>query len=103
MDVIDKEHASEGIRPRFKPRWRRDGKEILFDSADGKMMAVEVKLNPSFQAGVPRELFKIPGAIVNNRFAIAGDAPRFLLPLTPQSSDRPTITTVLNWTADIKK
>jgi Tol biopolymer transport system component len=83
--------------------WRGDGKEIIFDTLAGKMMAVDVKLDKTFEAGVPHALFDIPGAIAGGRFVVSSNAQRFLLPLQPQSVERPTITTVLNWTADIKK
>jgi eukaryotic-like serine/threonine-protein kinase len=83
--------------------WRQDGREIIFDSADGKMMAVDIKLGTPLQVGVPRELFKLPGLIYSSRYAITPDAQRLLFPLAPQSSDRPTITIVLNWTLDLRK
>jgi len=83
--------------------WRRDGKEIIFGTIDGTIMAVDVKLGATFEAGVPRQLFKIPGALAGVRFAITADAQRFLVPLIPQAADRPTLTAVLNWTAEIKK
>jgi Tol biopolymer transport system component len=84
--------------------WPRNGKEIIFASADGKIMAVDVKLGATFEAGIPHELFQIPGGgFVGNRFASSADGQRFLIPLSPQSGDRPNLTTILNWTADIKK
>jgi serine/threonine protein kinase/Tol biopolymer transport system component len=83
--------------------WRGDGKEIFFNSLDGKMMAVDVKLSSTFEAGVPHELFQIPGAIAGTRFVVASDGQRFLLPLTAKATERPRLTAVLNWTSDIKK
>jgi hypothetical protein len=35
------------------PRWRGDGKELFFQGADGKMMAVAVKASTSIAAGEP--------------------------------------------------
>ncbi len=66
-------------------------------------MATDVKLGTTFEAGVPRQLFQLPGRLAGERFAISADAQRFLVPLVPQTLDRPMLTTVLNWTADIKK
>ena len=40
-----------------QPRWRRDGKELFYVAADGKLMAVEVKTAPKFEAGAPKALF----------------------------------------------
>ena len=82
--------------------WRRDGKEIIFGTGDRKIMAVDVKLATSFEAGVPRQLFEIPETMAGVRFAITADAQRFLIPLL-SNTNRSTLTTVLNWTADIKK
>ena len=83
--------------------WRDDGKEIVFQGSDGKMMAVDVTIGATFEAGVPRELFQVPGPIVGLLFAMTSDAQRFLIPLAPQTGDRPTLTAVLNWAADIQK
>ena len=40
-----------------QPRLRRDGKEQFNPALDGKMMAVDVKLAPRFEAGIPHALF----------------------------------------------
>ena len=41
------------------PRWRRDGKELFYLSADNKIMAVPVRLGPTFQAEAPTALFSV--------------------------------------------
>ncbi len=83
--------------------WRQDGKEIIFQSADGKMMAVDVKLGATIEVGIPKPLFSIPGLVSGSRFAMSGDGQEFIIPMAPQSGGRPAITTVLNWAANIKK
>ena len=83
--------------------WRGDGKEIFFDSPDGKIMAVDVNLGASFEAGVPHQLFQLPSPIIGTRFVATTDGKRFLVPLAAKSTERPKLTAVLNWTADIKK
>jgi Tol biopolymer transport system component len=82
--------------------WRRDGKEIVFVTADRKIMAADVTLGTTFEAGVPRELFQFAGTRIANRIIMTADAQRFLLPLAAVSGERPAITTVLNWAASIK-
>jgi Tol biopolymer transport system component len=42
-----------------QPSWRRDGKELYYISGDRKLMAVDVKLESKFEAGVPQKLFDI--------------------------------------------
>jgi dipeptidyl aminopeptidase/acylaminoacyl peptidase len=83
--------------------WRRDGKEIIFTTTERKIMAVDVKLGATFEAGVPHELFQFSGNRVANRIVVSADAQRFLLPMAAQSGDRPAITVVENWTADVKR
>jgi len=43
--------------------WRQDGKEIYYLNPDWEVMAVEVATTPTFQAGTPRLLFKLPGRV----------------------------------------
>src|SRR5262249_33541408 len=82
--------------------WRRDGKEIIFGTADKKIMAVDVKLGTSFELGVPRKLFELPQTMAGVRFAISPDAQRFLVPLLSDTG-RPILTIVLNWNSEIRK
>jgi Tol biopolymer transport system component len=87
-----------------EPVWGRDGKEIFFNAPEGRIMAVDVTLGSTFEAGIPRELFRLPVANTQ-RFAVTADSRRFLFALPPDSGggDHPTITVVQNWTADIGK
>jgi len=43
--------------------WRQDGKEMYYLTPDWEVMAVEVTTTPTFQAGTPRLLFKLPGRL----------------------------------------
>jgi Tol biopolymer transport system component/predicted Ser/Thr protein kinase len=87
-----------------RPVWRRDGKELYFISADGKLMAVDVKNGPggSFEAGAPKALFDphIGGDQLSG-FDVANDG-RFLIPTAVEQSGAP-ITVVVNWTAGLNK
>ena len=46
--------------------WRQDGKEMYFLTRDWEVMAVDVATTPTFQAGTPRPLFKLPGPLPGN-------------------------------------
>ena len=46
--------------------WRRDGKELYFMTRDWEIMAVDVSTTPSFEAGPPKLLFKLPVQPVGN-------------------------------------
>jgi len=84
-----------------RPRFRRDGKELFYLAANGKLMAVEVKTNASsFEFGVPKPLFE---AHTTGYYAVTGDGQRFLLnPPIAESTGAP-ITVVLNWAAEVKR
>ncbi|HWU38620.1 MAG TPA: hypothetical protein VN203_13310, partial [Candidatus Acidoferrum sp.] len=46
--------------------WREDGREMYFLTRDWEVMAVDVTTNPTFQAGTPHLLFKLPTPLVGN-------------------------------------
>ncbi len=93
-----------------QPRWRRDGKELFYIAPDGKLMAVDVKTAPKFEAGIPHALFDSrilnPAAQYVFRYDVTPDGQRFLVNTTRQSEAAAApeaITVVLNWTAGLKK
>jgi hypothetical protein len=94
-----------------QPRWRRDGKEIFYIAADGKIMAVDVKTAPKFEAGAPKALFDPRMAIGGPaytyfRYDVTADGKRFLVNSVagaPESSASTPITVVLNWQAALKR
>jgi eukaryotic-like serine/threonine-protein kinase len=91
-----------------QPRWRRDGKELFYMATDGKMIAVDVKTSPRFEAGIPRVLFEShmsnPIAQTAYRHDVTPDGRRFLLNMQRQTNARAeAITVVLNWPAGVKK
>jgi Tol biopolymer transport system component len=90
------------------PRWRRDGKELFFLSADGKLMAVPVKAGATFEPGLARELFptriRLGGAeTVTYRYAVAADGKRFLIAVPEEEAASTPITVVLNWAAGVQE
>jgi eukaryotic-like serine/threonine-protein kinase len=85
-----------------QPAWRSDGKELFYLAADKKLMAVDVKVAPSFEAGGPRALFQtrvrdntLTGD--RNQYAAAPDGQRFLVVTPVADSGAAPITVVLNW------
>jgi Tol biopolymer transport system component len=46
--------------------WRQDGKEMYYLTRDWEVMAVDVATTPTFQAGTPKLLFKLPGPLPGN-------------------------------------
>jgi hypothetical protein len=79
------------------PLWRRDGKELFYLGSDGNAMAVEVSTSGSFQAGVPKTLFKVPAGV--SAWDVSSDGKRFLMvvPSAARAATQPKFTVVLNW------
>jgi WD40 repeat protein len=83
--------------------WSRDGKELYFIAADGRLMAVEVAGGAKFQAGLPKPLFDAHIATVPyNWFDVSKDG-RFLIPVQLEQSANAPMTVVVNWQAGLKK
>ena len=87
------------------PRWQRDGKELFYLNRSGTtMMAVDVALSPTFQAGIPKVLFSVragPAA-----YDVSADGQKFVKFATVEANPAgPTapITVVLNWQAGLRK
>jgi serine/threonine protein kinase/Tol biopolymer transport system component len=83
------------------PIWTRGGREIVYQAPGDEIMAVEVRTSPTFQAGIPKILFKThlrppPGA----QFDVTPDGERFLVNLEPGDQVSDPITLVQNWAAD---
>jgi len=68
------------------PRWRADGKELYFISADGTVMVADVNAAARISVGVPRALFQIPRS--HGDWAVVSDGSRFLIamPAGPDTS-----------------
>ena len=83
------------------PRFRRDGKELFYLAANGKLMAVEVKANASgLEFSAPKPLFD---AHSTARYAVTADGRRFLINKPVEESTSAPITVILNWTAEAKQ
>ena len=86
------------------PRWRRDGKELFYLSADNKIVAAEVKadasgfairaVNPLFETRVYRSAY--------GGFDVTADGQRFIICYEP-GQPNVAITLVENWDAELKK
>ena len=84
------------------PKWRADGKEIIFQGPPQVKMAADVKANGLvFEPGVPQRLFTAPFSL---GWDVTGDGRRILLAVAAgQQNPSTPITVVLNWPALLKK
>jgi Tol biopolymer transport system component len=92
-----------------QPRWRRDGKELFYIAPDGKIMAVDVKTSPRFEALAPHPLFDSrmigPLTQVTFRYDVTADGQKFIVERQAQveAPEAQSITVVLNWISAVKK
>ena len=78
-----------------QPRWRGDGKEVYYLAEDGtKLMAVELRLDPTLEAGVARPLFDVSKG---STYVPAPDGQTFYVELRQPPASRPALTFLLNW------
>ena len=81
------------------PQWGPGGRELFYQSPDGKVMAVSLKLGAdSIEASVPRELFALP---LQSTFEVAPDGQRFLATV-PDPTPHP-LTVIVNWPTLLKQ
>jgi Tol biopolymer transport system component len=88
----------------IEPKWRHDGRELFYLAPDGKLMAVPVNPDRTFQAGSPTVLFQTPLVVTrgqtprDRRYDVAPDG-RFLIAVPTAAAAAAAVTAVVNWTA----
>jgi hypothetical protein len=92
------------------PHWRRDGQELFYYPADGKLKAVAVQGRAAsgvgFEASAPVALFEFrsgTGLTFATPYTVTGDGQRFLLNTLVDESGGAPLVVVLNWTAEVKR
>jgi Tol biopolymer transport system component len=89
------------------PRWRRDGKEIIYISPDRKLVAVEVSMKgATLEFGEARLLFgplEAVQIVLGFFYDVSADGQRFLLVVPSEGDTSGALTLVLNWTAGLRK
>jgi Tol biopolymer transport system component len=91
-----------------EPRWRQDGKELFYLSAEGKMMAVAVTAGPSFAAGSPVTLFQTHrrqpvSSLDVSSYDVSGDGQRFLIDAKVDEANAAPLSVLLNWASEMEK
>jgi eukaryotic-like serine/threonine-protein kinase len=80
--------------------WSRNGKEIFYLAPDGKLMSVDVKTTPTFQAGIPKALFSVRIKSTGGRhYDVSADGQKFLINVPARQETAPPVTLVQNWAA----
>jgi serine/threonine protein kinase/Tol biopolymer transport system component len=91
-----------------EPRWRQDGKELFYISADGKMMAVAVTTGATFEASSPVALFQThrrQPVSTQDVFSydVSGDGQRFLIATKVDEANAAPLSILLNWASEMEK
>jgi len=91
-----------------EPKWRQDGKELFYISAEGKMMAIPVTTGASFKAGPPVTLFQTrrrhPVSVPDvYSYDVSGDGQRFLILTKVDEANPAPVSVLLNWASEMEK
>ncbi len=81
--------------------WRRDGKELYYESLDFKVMAVPISVSPTFHAGAPSTLFDLRSG-ASSFLDVSADGQKFLVGLAQNDQITPPFNLVLNWKGLLK-
>ena len=96
------------------PLWGPDSREVFFQTADGPgspvtLMVAENDTEPTFAAGIPRQLFEGPYRTSAppwpRRFGVSPDGQRFLMIKEAEAvspSEQSSIIAVFNWAEELK-
>jgi serine/threonine protein kinase len=83
------------------PRWTKDGREILYEASDRKLMAAAVDGRASrFEVGAVRPVFEMHTQV--RGWDATADGQRFLVNTVAEETDR-SITLVVNWAASLSR
>ena len=83
------------------PVWSRSGKELFYVSAQRRIMSVEVKPGPNFEAGMAKPVFDVE-RLGGNGFDVDQDG-RFLVPVQVEQGIMAPITLAIGWQAALKR
>ncbi|MDP1675269.1 MAG: protein kinase [Bacteroidota bacterium] len=88
----------------FRAFWRRDGKEIYYQSRDGKIMAAEVSASGgTFSVGNVKPLFEAVTIGISAFLDVSPDGQKFLMVYNKVETKSDHLTLVLNWEAELLK
>ena len=99
------------VSPGTQPLWSRDGRELFFLGADGRLMRVAVQTSPTFTTSAPvpvlERAYVWSGIGLSARtYDVSPDGRRFLMIKaveTPISANAPELVAVVNWFEELRK
>jgi dipeptidyl aminopeptidase/acylaminoacyl peptidase len=81
-----------------RPRWRDDGRELMFLSPAGAVMSVQIDLAATPRLGVTQPLLDARGA---EDFVVSG--PRFLALMPVEQAGDRQLEVILNWASEVRR
>jgi dipeptidyl aminopeptidase/acylaminoacyl peptidase len=88
------------------PHWRRDGKELFYQTPERSIVAVPIRAGEALEIGTPVTLFEarlFVAGYSGPRWDVTADGQRFLVNTTPGDAGSARLTVVRNWAAEAKK
>jgi Tol biopolymer transport system component len=88
------------------PHWRRDGKELFYQTPERSIVAVPIHAGDGLEIGTPASLFEarlFVAGYSGPRWDVTADGQRFLVNTTPGDAGSARLTVVRNWAAEAKK
>jgi eukaryotic-like serine/threonine-protein kinase len=92
-----------------QPRWRRDGRELYYIDARGRLVATAVEARDGLRFGAPVALFEaglapeLGTSNIGTSFDVFADGQRFVVVSPRAVAAGSTLTVALNWMADLEK
>jgi Tol biopolymer transport system component len=87
-------------------KWRSDGRELFYWSADNELMSVPVELESGFRAGIPKPLFsrtRTRSGLERSRYYVTPDGNKFLINASVEGEGGGEFVVVLNWNEELVK
>ena len=79
------------------PKWRKDGKELFYISADDSLSVVEIKLNNQPEIGKTRALFKIDKLEYPNMYAVLNNGQDIMVNNSKYQTTIKSVRVIANW------
>jgi hypothetical protein len=86
------------------PAWSKNSGELFYLASDRKLIAVPYRsAATTFEPGVGKVLFPIPGDVVRRSYAVTADGRQFLIGKPVDEMVGEPITVVVNWVEELKR
>ncbi len=88
-----------------RPLWSRDGRELFYLGAPGRVMAVPIQPGRTFAAGNPQRAFEGPylAPALLRTYDVSPDGQRFLMIKGTAAAQGPTLVVVQNWFEELRQ